>query len=374
MKILLLNWIDPGNPQAGGAEVHLKNVFGRMVENGHEITLISSGWPGCQGRVNVDGIEVHRLGTRHTLSMLAPAYYRQKLSEQSFDLVVEDLNKVPFFSPLWSKVPVTLLVHHLFGFSAFRGASFPVALLSCLLEMPIPLIFRNVPTIAVSRSTSEDLIKRGMSSDQITVIPNGIDYQEFTPSPISDRFTEPTLLYLGRLKAYKRVDIILRAIARLKNSGVTCRLLIAGDGDYRHRLNTLSKTLGIESNVQFLGFVSEAEKLKLLRKSWIHVLTSSKEGWGITNLEAAACGTPTIASDSPGLRDSVLHEKTGFLVPHGNHEAVANRMVQLFDDITLRINMGQTSRAFAEQFSWEKSAIAVEELLQQQVDHFRVSS
>ena len=231
-----------------------------------------------------------------------------------------------------------------------------------------------MPTIAVSRSTSEDLIKRGMSSDQITVIPNGIDYQEFTPSPISDRFTEPTLLYLGRLKAYKRVDIILRAIARLKNSGVTCRLLIAGDGDYRHRLNTLSKTLGIESNVQFLGFVAEAEKLKLLRKSWIHVLTSSKEGWGITNLEAAACGTPTIASDSPGLRDSVLHEKTGFLVPHGNHEAVANRMVQLFDDITLRIKMGQTSRAFAEQFSWEKSAIAVEELLQQQVDHFRVSS
>ncbi len=374
MKILLLNWIDPVNPQAGGAEIHLKNVFGRIVENGHHVTLVSSGWPGCQSRGSIDGIEIHRLGTRHTLSMLTPVYYRQELSHQGFDLVVEDLNKVPFFSPLWAREPVTLLVHHLFGFSAFGGASFPVAALSCLLEIPIPLIFRHIPTITVSRSTSEDLKRRGMSSDQITVIPNGIDCEEFTPVPISDRFPEPTVLYLGRLKAYKRVDIILRAIARLKDSGVACRLLIAGDGDYQGRLNELSKTLGIGSNIEFLGFVPESKKLELLRKSWINVLTSSKEGWGITNLEAAACGTPTIASDSPGLRDSVLHESTGFLVDHGNHEALADRMIELFDDVDLRIKMGLKSRAFAKQFSWDKSAMAVEELLRQRVVHSQVNS
>jgi glycosyltransferase involved in cell wall biosynthesis len=166
----------------------------------------------------------------------------------------------------------------------------------------------------------------------------------------------------------------LRAIARLKDSGVACRLLIAGDGDYQGRLNELSKTLGIGSNIEFLGFVPESKKLELLRKSWINVLTSSKEGWGITNLEAAACGTPTIASDSPGLRDSVLHESTGFLVDHGNHEALADRMIELFDDVDLRIKMGLKSRAFAKQFSWDKSAMAVEELLRQRVVHSQVNS
>ncbi len=104
------------------------------------------------------------------------------------------------------------------------------------------------------------------------------------------------------------------------------------------------------------------------------MLTCSKVGWGITNLEAAACGTPTIASDSPGLRDSVLHESTGFLVDHGNHEALADRMIELFDDVDLRIKMGLKSRAFAKQFSWDKSAMAVEELLRQRVVHSQVNS
>ena len=374
MKILLLNWIDHQNPQAGGAEIHLQNVFGRLVKKGHSVTLVTSGWPGCKSRAMVDGIEIHRVGSRYTLSALLPIYYRKNLRHDEFDLVLEDLNKVPFFSPLWTNLPVALLVHHLFGTSAYGGASFPVATLSCLLEVPIPLVYRGVPTIAVSESTADDLTRRGMRRGQISVIPNGIEFETFTPGPRSDRYTKPTLLYLGRLKAYKKVEFILEAIALLSSKGVDCRLLVAGDGDYRGHLERLSEDLGINSRVTFLGYVTETKKIELLRKAWLHILTSSKEGWGITNLEAAACETPTVASDSPGLRDSVVHGRTGFLVPHGNIEALADRINELLKNNELRENMGKNSRKFAEGFSWEESAVQIERVLEDWVVHSQNNS
>ena len=374
MKILLLNWIDHQNPQAGGAEIHLRNVFGRLVKKGHSVTLVTSGWPGCESRARVDGIEIHRVGSRYTLSALLPIYYRKNLRHNGFDLVLEDLNKIPFFSPLWTSLPVALLVHHLFGTSAYGGASFPVATLSCLLEVPIPLVYRDVPTIAVSESTADDLTRRGMRRGQISVIPNGIEFETFTPGPHSDRYTKPTLLYLGRLKAYKKVEFILEAIALLSSKGVDCRLLVAGDGDYRGHLERFSKDLGINSRVTFLGYVTETKKIELLRKAWLHILTSSKEGWGITNLEAAACETPTVASDSPGLRDSVVHGRTGFLVPHGNIEALADRINELLKNNELRENMGKNSRKFAEGFSWEESAVQIERFLEDWVVHSQNNS
>jgi len=374
MKILLLNWVDQLNPQAGGAEVHLQNVFGRLVENGHSVSLVSSGWPGCETRTLANGIEIHRIGSRHTLSTRLPGYYKRVLSQEGFDVVVEDLNKVPFFSPLWTKLPVVLLVHHLFGLSAYGGASFPVATLSCLLEMPIPFIFRDIPTIAVSQSTSDDLIARGMKSRQIKVIPNGIDCEKFIPIDSSDRYAKPTLLYLGRLKAYKNVDLILKAVAKLLSSGVNCRLLIAGDGDYRAQLEKCAKDLGLEGKVRFLGYVSEPKKLELLQKSWLNIITSSKEGWGITNLEAAACETPTIASDSPGLRDSVVDGVTGFLVPHGNVTMLTYKISELLNQADLRLKMGKRSRKFAEDYSWDKSAEEVEKFLHDRVVHSQITS
>ena len=374
MKILLFNWIDHQNPQAGGAEIHLRNVFGRLVQKGHSVTLVTSGWPGCENRVRVDGIEIHRVGSRYTLSALLPFYYKNNLRHDEFDLVVEDLNKVPFFSPLWTNLPVVLLVHHLFGTSAYGGASFPVATLSCLLELPIPLVYRGVPTIAVSASTADDLTRRGMNRSQISVIPNGIEFETFTPGPQLDRYAKPTLLYLGRLKAYKKVEFILKAVALLSRKGIDCRLLVAGDGDYRGHLERLTNNLGIRSHVTFLGYVTETKKIELLRKAWLHILTSSKEGWGITNLEAAACETPTVASDSAGLRDSVAHGRTGFLVPHGNIEALAERIDELLKNTELRQNMGKNSRKFAEGFSWEESAVQVERFLEDRVVHTQNNS
>ena len=364
MKILVLNWLDRENPQSGGAEVHLHEIFRRLVEWGHSVTLLCSAWPGCERRATLDGIDVHRVGGRYTLSLAAPIYFRRRLRTEGFDVVVEDLNKVPFFAPLWGVgAPVALIVHHLFGATAFQEASLPVAAATWLLERPVPRVFRSVSTVAVSDSTVEDLVGRGLPRSRIEIIHNGVDLEVLSPLPPEERFPEATLLFLGRLKRYKRVDLLLEAVAALVRRGISCRLLVAGRGDDQPRLEALRKSLKISEHVDFLGFISDAEKRDLLQKGWIHLFTSANEGWGISNLEAAACGTPTIASDVPGLRDSVVDGQTGFLVPHGDVETLSRRIEDLLGDDEKRKHLGVGARSFAEGFGWDASARAMEAFL-----------
>jgi glycosyltransferase involved in cell wall biosynthesis len=220
-------------------------------------------------------------------------------------------------------------------------------------ERPLGWFYRGVPFQAVSESTRLDLVARGIPASRITVIHNGVDVHTLTPEP-STRAPEPRFVYLGRLKRYKQVDLIVQGFAALAHP--TATLHIAGTGDDRPRLEALARSLDLGHRVRFLGFVSEAEKLALLRAAWALVFTSSKEGWGITNLEAAACGTPVIASDSPGLRDSVRHGETGYLVPHGDVTALAGAMRTIADAPTLVATLGRRARAFAETFTWDRAA------------------
>ncbi|MBR9990456.1 MAG: glycosyltransferase family 4 protein [Gemmatimonadetes bacterium] len=301
-------------------------------------------------------MDVHRTGGRHTFPIAAPLYYRRFLAERSFDIVIEDLNKVPVLAPRWCRSPAVLLVHHLFGTTAFEEASLPVAAVTWLMERPLPLFYRNLPVQAVSGSTADDLVRRGFERNRIEVIENGVDLSFYSPAPQTPRFAEPTVLYLGRLKRYKRVDLIIRAVARLRDAGFEARLVVAGRGDALAGLQRLTAELDLVGRVEFAGFVTEEEKRELFRRTWLHALTSPKEGWGISNMEAAACGTATVASDSPGLRDSVRDGSTGFLAPHGDVDALAGQFRRILADPALRDNLGRQARAFAELYSWDRSA------------------
>lgn len=366
MSVLVMNWLDRENPRAGGAETHLHEVFGRLARRGHRVTALVSGWRGCAARTRLDGIDVHRSGGRHSFSLTAPLYYRRTLAVEGFDVVVEDLNKVPLFSPLWVEAPVVLLTHHLFGRTAFQAAPVPVALATVLLERPIPPVYRRCPSIAVSESTRQDLITRGLDPDSISVIPNGVDVDRFTPDPES-RAPRPTLLFLGRLKKYKRVDLVLDAVRMLVDRGLDVELLVAGEGGELEALRATAERLGLTEHVRMLGFVDEREKVELLRRAWVHVLTSSKEGWGISNLEAAACATPSVVSDAPGLRESVVDGRTGILVPHGDVGSLADALERLLTDSQLRTTMAYEARAHAETFSWNATADAFEAYLERVV-------
>jgi glycosyltransferase involved in cell wall biosynthesis len=367
VRILVLNWLDRENPLAGGAEEHLHQTFGRLAARGHEVTALVSGWHEAPARVSLDGIDVHRAGGRYTFSIAGPRYFRRHLAAIDFDVVVEDLNKIPLFTPFWCDRPRLLLAHHLFGTTAFQAAPLPVAALTWLLERPIPAVYRGTPTVAVSQSTRDDLVARGLRAEAIDVVPNGIDLERYVPDPSVSRAVRPTLLFLGRLKQYKRVDLVIEAVARLAASGSDVELLVAGTGDRAGELRGLADRLGVSDRVRFLGYVSEEEKVEVMRSSWIHVLTSPKEGWGITNLEAGACGTPTIASDSPGLRESVLDGETGLLVPHEDVDALAAAITDLIGDPERRESMGLRARSFAEAFTWDAAADALEASLERVV-------
>jgi len=358
VRILVVNWNDRENPHAGGAEIHLHELFGRIAKWGHDVRLIASGWPGCPPRAVVDGIQVTRVGGRHSFAVSARGAVRRALRETPFDVVVEDINKIPLFLPTLTRLPFVAIVPHLFGTTAFAEASAPMAAVVWGAELPIPWVYRSAAFHAISESTRDDLVRRGVPAERVVVIHPGVDSQEYRPDPATPRAAAPTFLYVGRLKRYKGVEFAIRALAAARTARPDITLDICGQGDDRPRLERLAVERRVSDAVRFLGFVSEDEKRRLLRRAWAVVFPSPKEGWGITNVEAAACGTPAIASDSPGLRESVQNGVTGYLVPHGDVPALAGRMRELAEDPSLVERLGRAARRFAEGLSWDSAARA----------------
>jgi glycosyltransferase involved in cell wall biosynthesis len=353
VRILVLNWQDHENPQAGGAELHLREIFTRLVGRGHSVDLLCSSWGQAPRRVNLDGIDVHRVGNRTTYPFLVRRYFESHLRANDYDVVIEDLNKVPLYTPMWGVPKLVALVHHLFGATVFREAPAPLAAAVWLSERALGALYRKVPFQAVSVSTADDLVKRGIPRGSIRVIYNGVDSSRLTPNPL-ERSDKPLFVYLGRLKKYKRVDVVINAFAELNVPEAT--LEIAGTGDYRASLEGLVNSLGLTDRVQFLGFVPEDQKVHLLRRAWASTLASPKEGWGISNLEAAACGTPVVAANSPGIRESVVDGETGFLVPPDDPSAMAAAMRGIVESRDLVNVLGVAGRRFAENFTWDRAA------------------
>lgn len=364
MNILVVNWQDRLNPHAGGAEIHLFEIFRRLAERGHRVRLVCSGWAGAPRTAVVDGIEVTRTGGRHTFALSGRGAVRSALAAERPDVVVEDVNKLPLFVGGLTERPLCVIIPHLFGTTAFQEAPWPMAAAVWLAERPIPWAYRRAEFQAISESTRDDLVARGVPRERIRVIHPGVDAAEFCPDPSVPRTEPPAFLYMGRLKRYKGVDFAIRALALARRSRPDLSLDVAGTGDDRARLQAIAAELGQEEAVRFHGFVTEAHKLQLLRSTWANLFPSPKEGWGITVVEAAACGTPSLASDSPGLRDSVRHGETGYLVPHGDHAVLAERMLELAADPGLVARMGQAGRRFAESLSWERAASLTESHLQ----------
>jgi glycosyltransferase involved in cell wall biosynthesis len=360
MNVLLTNWQDLENPQAGGAEIHLFEIFTRLAGRGHRVRLVCSGWAGAPESAHIGGIEVHRVGRRNSFAVLGRGAVRRAIRRERPDVVVEDINKLPLFLAGITDLPFCGLVPHLFGETAFQEAPWPMAAAVWLAERPLARAYRRAAFHAISESTRDDLVARGVAADRIRVIHPGVDSVRFSPSPSEPRCAEPRFLYVGRLKRYKGIGLAIRALAVARRARPDLRLDVAGSGDHGVELQRLATQLGQESAVTFLDFVSEGRKVSLLRSAWANLFPSPKEGWGITVVEAAACGTPSIASDSPGLRDSVRHSETGYLVAHGDVDALAARMLELAGDSALVARLGGAARRFAEGLTWERSAARTE--------------
>lgn len=367
MNILALNWEDLSNPQAGGAEVHLQEILKRIAGKGHNVTLLCSGWTDCKPVEEIEGIRIVRKGSRFNFNFVAPFALKALLKEEKWDVMIEDINKIPFYSPLFHKLPLLVVVPHLFSDSVFKEINFVLGTYIYLSEKPIPLIYRGFKFMVISESTKEDLVKRGLPADDVHVIHCGIDHGLYHPDPSVEKDSVPTVIYLGRLKKYKSIDHLLVAFSHTLEKITEAKLVVVGEGDYKGELLALAERLKISERVEFTGFVDHSEKLRRLQKAWVAVYPSLKEGWGLTNIEANACGTPVVASNVPGLKDSVVPGKTGLLFEYGNTGELSDHLVRVLSDPPYRDKLGQGGLEWASTFSWDQAAEMTFELMEEAV-------
>jgi glycosyltransferase involved in cell wall biosynthesis len=362
MKILALNWNDLSNPFAGGAEVHLEELLRRLVSYGHEVTLVCSGYPECKQDEVIEGIRIVRCGNRYTFNLVAPLHLRRLVAENHYDLLVEDINKIPFYTPLYLNLKTLVVIPHLFATTVFQEINWVLGTYIYLAEKPLVSVYRGCHFNVISESTADDIALRGVPRKDISVIHCGIDRELYAHDPKVTKYDAPTILYLGRIKKYKSIQHLIQAFALVKMTIPQARLMVVGAGDYVGALKTLAVSLGLRDDIEFPGFVSRENKVERMRRSHVAVLPSLKEGWGLTNIESNSVGTTVIAADVPGLRDSVRDGETGFLYEYGNIDQLATKLAMILTDDDLRGRLEQGGLVWAERFNWDKAARDFEKL------------
>ncbi len=367
-RILVISYRDLHHPEMGGAEIIIHEIYRRLKAQGHEVTFLTCRFESGPDRDEIDGMEVIRVGNIYNFNFAAGACYRRHLRERGWSVIVEDLNKLPFYSPLFQKdVPVLVNIPHLFGTTVFSQVPWHMGLYVYLQEQTIPIVYRGCNFQVLSDSTQSDLIRRGISSERIKVVRSGIDHDYYVPPPRRDSPPGPVISYLGRLKKYKCIEHPIRVLRRLRDRVPGTEYWIVGEGDYRNDLARIAREEGVADAVRFLGFLSGAEKLDLLHRSRVLAYTSPKEGWGLSVIEAAATGVPSVASDSPGLRESVRHGATGYLVPHGNLAELHDRLLELLTNDAVWMRMSVAGLEWAGRFHWDRMAEETMALIEESV-------
>lgn len=357
MKILIFNWRDIKNPEAGGAEVFTHEIAKRLVKKGNEVTLFTSEFSGCKKEEVFEGVRIVRAGGKYSVYIKAKDYYKKYFSKEDYDVVVDEINTIPFFTPNFvNKETVVALIHQLAREYWFYETQFPLNLVGYyFLEEKWLKNYVDVPTITVSNSTKSDLVELGFK--KIFLVSEGLSFKPLRKLPKKDE--RPTIIYLGRLKRAKRPDHAVKAFEIVKEEVEDAQLWVVGDGYMRKKLER-----NAVDGVKFFGFVPKSNKISLLSKAWVLVNPSVREGWGLNVIEANACATSAIAYDVPGLRDSIVDGKTGLLVKeNGNIEALAEAIIKLLKDERLRKRLSKNALKWAKRFSWDKSAREFEKII-----------
>lgn len=364
-KILLINWRCPKNPLAGGAEIYAYEIFRRIKD--YEITYLAERFPESKEEEEIEGIKILRIGNKWTFNFSVYKNINEIVKKNNFDLIIDDLNKIPFYSPsfLKKKIPVLALVMHLFRKAIFSETNIFFGSYVYLTESLIPLVYKNNYFACLSESTKEDILKLFKNKEieeKIYIIPPGIDLDKYKPD--FSKKKERVICHVGRLKKYKSVHHLIYAVKILKEKNIDdFKVLIVGEGDDKERLMELVKKLNLTKTIEFTGYVSEEEKIDIYQSSLFLVENSIKEGWGLIVMEANACGTPVISAKTPGLRETVVDGETGFFYPYGEIDILVEKMKILLENDNLREEMGKKAVNWARNFTWEKSANLMKELI-----------
>lgn len=360
-KILIFNWRDTKHVWAGGAEIYIHEIAKRWLKEGNAVTLFTSNDRHSKSDEIVDGVEVVRRGGSYTVYVHALFHYLMHFRGK-YDVIVDCENGIPFFTPLFVRKPIILLIHHVHQ-EVFRiHLSFPFSYIAQFLEMNcMPKIYRRCQIVTVSESSRADIKQMGFNSPfPIEIIYSGVVRTYLRKLK---KTKTPSFSYIGRLKDYKNVDIAIRAFAKVLKRNPKAMFYIAGTGESRRKLSALVKSLNLSKNVIFTGRISEENKGELLARSWAMIQPSQVEGWGITVIESNACATPVIASNVTGLCDSVIDKKTGILVKSRDVDSFAFAMRQVIADTEYREFLSTQAYSWAKNFSWDVSSQQFLELI-----------
>jgi glycosyltransferase involved in cell wall biosynthesis len=319
MKILWLTWKDYTHPQAGGAEIVLRELSARLVAEGHQVTYLTVRHKGSAAREMLDGIEVIRVGSnRYMHPFQALAYYLRHLRDR-YDVVIEVVNTVPYFSALFKgRAQVFVFYHQMARDIWFFETKTPLNRIGYHFLEPLAtwLTSRSkAPLITVSQSTLEDLKRFGFGKQPAHIISEGIEIKPVTSLEEIRKFEKPTMLSLGAMRSMKRTIDQVKAFEIAKATIPDLRLIVVGDykSDYGRQVMAYARHSEYAKDIRFEGQVSRSRKEELMRLSHVLTVTSVKEGWGLIVTEAASQGTPTVVYDVDGLRDSVRDRETGFV-------------------------------------------------------------
>jgi len=361
MKILILNWRDIKHPLAGGAEISTHEHAKRWVKAGHNVTQFSSFVKGEKSSEIIDGVLIIRMGSHYTVHLCAFFYYILH-ARNEIDLVVDEFHFIPFFTPLYCRKKKVAFIHETAGEIWFKNHFFPINFIGFFLEPLFFYLYRKICFITVSDSTKKDLIKFGIKKEHIYIIHNGL-------SPIRSvkkKETNPTIIYLGKFSRDKKTEDAILAFFEIQKVFSNSFLWVVGKQEkhgIENSLKELVKKLGIEKKVTFFGFVQEEEKYDLLKRAWVLINPSMKEGWGLTVIEAASQGTPCVAYDVSGLRDSIQDERTGLLAKERRPKNLAEKIIFLLKNKTWYDRLSKQSLQWSKEFTWEKASRESMELI-----------
>ena len=350
LDVLILNWRDVTHPQGGGSEVYAEQVAAGLSRRGHRVTFLCAAHPGAPAQeTSPDGVRIIRTGGRLSVyAAAALAYHRGRLGRP--DVIVDVQNGVPFFARVWAGVPVVVLVHHV------HREQWPVVMgpvqarVGWWVESRLATrVNRGLPYVTVSDVSRDELGTLGVDTDDVQVVHNGTPLPWSEPAP---RSPAPRLVALGRLVPHKRIEMALRATARLRDAHPGLHLDVVGHGWWHDQLVAAARELDVLDSVTFTGFVDEQAKNRLLGAAWVSLVPSLKEGWGLTVMEAAVHGTPSVAFRSAGgVAESVVDGVTGLLAD--DEEGFVRSVDLLLADGQLRERLGRAARERAMEFTWD---------------------
>jgi glycosyltransferase involved in cell wall biosynthesis/O-antigen/teichoic acid export membrane protein len=347
--ILVLTDRDWTHPQGGGTGTHLYGMVSRWIASGHRVTVIAGDHPGA-ARVErpAPNLELHHVGSRLTVFPRA-AWLVKRGAVKDVDVVLEVINGIAFFTPLWRlRIPRVAQVYHVHRDMYVEELGRRGAVAAWLLEtLPLRHLYAGTQFLTISHAAKVSLVELGVDPADISVVYSGVEAGAFHAGA---RSPEPMLLYLGRLKRYKRLELLLDVLEGVPGA----HLHVAGEGDHRKAFEAEIGARGLSGRVTLHGFVDEATKRDLLASAWVSLTASSTEGWCLTVMEAGACRTPSAALRVGGLAESIVDGETGLLADEPR-ELVA-RVRDLVEQPAERERMGAAAERRARAFAWERTA------------------